>query len=341
MDLAIKKYTLNEGQQTALDYLVPFCLRENTDGYVKVLLNGYAGTGKTFTINRVVEAVRSVNRNINFGITAPTHKAVRVLKRHSELADALDFGTIHSFLGLKQVLELQKDNTYKVAYKPDFNPKNQRKIDGIDVLIVDESSMLPDELFGYIEDEQRSGYLRVIYMGDEKQIPPVGKKQATGETNAIPFLPARQQSHRIYVLNLTEPQRQAKESPIIMYSVAIREQSMRQKIDFEFTPEMTDHLELFSPKGQLERMRQIFREYFCTEAFEQDQDYAKVIAYRNDTVDYFNKEIRLLINNADTLPRIIEDEKLIMDEPLIEDKKVLLHTNEEVRTKNVTIDEVK
>src|SRR5579872_6489171 len=254
-----KKYTLNEGQQAALDWLVPFCLGDDMNEFTKVLLNGYAGTGKTFTINRVVEAVRQINPRINFGMTAPTHKAVKVLKRHSELHDMLDFGTIHSFLGLKQVLIQQRDGTYKEEYKPDFNPTGRRKVDGLNVIIIDESSMLPDDLFNYIEDEQRSSRLRVIYMGDERQIPPVGKKQATGEGNAIPFIPARQQSHRIYVINLTEPQRQAKESPIIMYSVAIREQADRQKIDFTFTPEMIDHLERFQPHGRLKEMQDIFR----------------------------------------------------------------------------------
>lgn len=341
LDLDLKeppKYILNEGQQVAQDWLVPFCLGEGEIN--KVLLNAFAGYGKTFTINRVIEAVRRINKNINFGMTAPTHKAVRVLKRHSELKKQLDFGTIHAFLGLKQVMTLQKDGHYKQEYKPDFLSGKQRKIDGIDVLVLDESSMLPDELFGFIEDEQRHSGLRVIYMGDSYQIPPVGKKQETGESNAIPFIPSRQMSHRIHMLTLNEPVRQAKESPIILYSVAIREQMNRQKIDFEFKEEYKEHLELIPPKGNLELMRSIFRQYFCTQQFQDDPDYVKVIAWKNDTVDYFNTEIRLLINNVDTLPRIINGEKLIMDAPLIDkEKKILLHNNDEVITENVEVSE--
>lgn len=341
LDLDLKeppKYILNEGQQVASDYLIPFCLGEGEQS--KVLLNAFAGYGKTFTINRVIEAVRKIDRNINFGMTAPTHKAVRVLKRHSELKKQLDFGTIHSFLGLKQVMTLQKDGHYKIEYKPDFLSGKQRKIDGIDVLIVDESSMLSDDLFHFIEDEQRNGRLRVIYMGDSYQIPPVGKKQETGESNAIPFIAARQNSHRIRMLTLNEPVRQAKESPIILYSVAIREQMNRQKIDFEFTEEMKEHLEHIPPRGNLELMRNIFRQYFCTQQFQDDPDYVKVIAWTNKSVDYFNTEIRLLINNVDILPRIINGEKLIMDEPLIDkEKKILLHNNDEVITENVEVSE--
>lgn len=339
-----RKYTLNEGQQVAFDWLVDFCLNNGKNGYRKVLLNGYAGTGKSFLINRVVEEVRRQWPSMNFGMTAPTHKAVRVLKRSSELRKQLDFGTIHSFLGLKEAIDYA---TGKVSYKPSYDSNRERKIDSIHVLIIDESSMLNDDLFEHIETEMRSnGSLLVIYMGDEKQIPPVGKKQSTGESNAIPFLSVRQQSHRIYVLSLTEPQRQAKESPIIMYSVAIREQSQRQKIAFDFTEEMREHLELIPPKttagvSNLPLLRQIFLQYFRTPEFEADQDYVKVIAWRNTTVDYFNKEIRLLLNDAVSLPRIIDNEKLIMDAPLIGDKKViLLHNNDEVVTRDVTLGEV-
>lgn len=335
-EITAPKFTLNEGQTIVYDYLVPFCTYRLKDGFRKVLLNGYAGTGKTFLINRVIEAVRHIEPNINFGMTAPTHKAVKVLRKTSELKDLLDFGTIHSFLGLKENI----DEKGKVSYKPDYNPNKERRIDGINVLIIDESSMLADDLFEHIEAEMRSrDDLLVIYMGDEKQIPPVGKKAETGEPNAIPFIEARQKAHKIKVVSLTEPQRQVKESPIIMYSVAIREQHLRQKVDFDFKEEYAHALERVTPYKNLDGIRAILRQYFCTEEFEQDTDYAKVIAWRNDTVNYFNREIRLLINNAETLPRIIDNEKLIMDEPLIIKRKIIIPNNEEVRSANVGIDE--
>lgn len=347
-----KTYTLNQGQQEALDWLVPFCLGEDIDGYRKVLLDGFAGTGKTFTINRVVEEVKAAAKRlgfkVNFGMTAPTHKAVKVLKKYSGLADELDFSTLHSFLGLKETMIEQKDGSWKPEYRPDFDRSinRPRKVDGIDVLIIDESSMLQDELFNFVEDEMRSNYgLRVIYMGDSKQIPPVGKKEATGEMTAIPFNQARQKSHHIKVLNLTEPQRQAVDSPIIMYSVAIREAGDSQSIDYEFKEEHKDYIERMIPKGNMERMREIFLQYFDTEEFNADPDHAKVITYTNKNVAWANKEIRLLINKATELPKIIENEKLIMDEPLMEQKKgeknksIAIAKNSDVMATDVVIEE--
>lgn len=346
-----KTYTLNKGQQIASDWLVPFCLGEEV-GYRKALLNGYAGTGKTFVMNRVVETVLDIAKKsgfqIKFGMTAPTHKAVKVLKKTSELADTLDFGTIHSFLGLKETMTEQKDGTYKIEYKPDFDRSmnRPRKVDGVHVLIIDESSMLQDELFEFIEDEMRSNpNLRVIYMGDEKQIPPVGKKKETGEANAIPFLEARQKAHKIFPLHLTEPQRQAADSPIIMYSVAIREAGDSQNIDYDFKEEDKEHIERMHPKGNMARMREIFLEYFDTEEFQKDPDHAKVVTYTNKTADWANREIRLLINKVDTLPKIIENEKLIMDEPLMQKAKgektasVVIAKNTDIMAVDVQVDQ--
>lgn len=322
-------YILNEGQQIARDWLVDFVFGKHD--YRMALLSGHAGTGKTFAINRVVEKVRETHPHINFGMTAPTHKAVRVLKKHSDLRDLLDFGTIHSFLGLKQVINAKGE----VEYKPEFNKNFERRIDGISILIVDESSMLDDKLFEFLMTELRSNKrLRIIFMGDEKQIPPVGKKQETGESNAIPFLSHRQKSHNIYVLVLTEPQRQAKGSQIIGYATAIREQHLHQKITYDF-PDSKEELEVLTTS--LDVLREIFKQYFCTEDFRQDADYVKVIAWRNDTVDYFNREIRLLIHNATTLPRIINEECLIMDAPLLRDREIVFTNNEEITTSEVKV----
>lgn len=161
-EIITSSYKLNLGQQESFDWLVKFCMSQQEER--KVVLEGWAGTGKSFLINRVVEEVRQRDPGSSFGMTAPTHKAVRVLKRSSELKDDLDFGTIHSFLGLKEKIDT---TTGKVTYEPEYLGGKPRRIDGIKVLIVDEGSMLGDELFEHIEVELRSNrHLRIIYMGE-------------------------------------------------------------------------------------------------------------------------------------------------------------------------------
>lgn len=333
-------YQLNEGQQAAFDWLLKFCLRK-TD-FRKALLTGYAGTGKTFLINRVIEQVRTILPDLRFGMTAPTHKAVKALKKGSELKHLLTFGTIHSFLALKEVI----NEKGKVEFKPDFNPDRERKIDQIHILIVDESSMLQDELFEYIENEQRSNpYLLVIYMGDPLQIPPIRndeEKKAEAKLanlrDAIPFIPAQQQSRRIHVLSLTEPQRQSADSPIIMYAHEIRRQAKNAGIEFDFKDEYKHALELV-PRSKAQ-LRSIFGAFFMTPQFEADPDYFKVICWRNETIDYFNNEIRLLMHNATELPKYLLGEKLIMGAPLVKGDKVIIANSDEVVITSLEIKEV-
>lgn len=332
-------FTLNAGQQAALDWLYPFSIGKQP--VKRALLEGFAGTGKTFTINRVVEKVLDLHPHINFGMTAPTHKAVRQLYKHSEIREKLRFGTIHSFLGLKSKLVDDPNNKGRMieTFVPDPEMVGQRRIDGINVLIVDEASMLSDELYDHIDDVVRSGRVRVIFMGDGKQIPPV-REAKMKQGDAIPFVAAQRQSRQIHLLQLTEIVRQGAGNPIIEYSVAIREQYDRQQVQHEYSHTEDTGVEVF-PRD-LETFRSLVRKYFCTPQFALDPDYCKVIAWRNDTVDYFNREIRLLINNAETLPRLIKGDKLILDKPYIgtlldqdlvakrKSNKIILPNNEEL-----------
>lgn len=320
----------NDGQQTAIDWLIEFC--QGKQPFKRTLLEGYAGTGKTWTINRVVEALFKIDRRISFGMTAPTHKAVRQLYRHSELKDSLDFGTIHSFLGLKIKLipNPKKRNEQIESFVPDPEVRGGRKIDQISVLILDEASMLSDELYEYIDDVIRSTNLRVIFMGDGLQIPPVGKKDEKGATvDAIPFVPSQRESRKIHLLRLSEIVRQGAGNPIIEYSAAIREQHMYQSIKWENPQEEPGETGVESLPRDITVLRNLFTKLFCGPEFEEDPDYAKVVCWRNSTTDYFNKEIRLLINKAETLPKIIPGDKLVLSKPYFIGK-TMLPNNEEL-----------
>src|SRR3989442_625001 len=68
------------------------------------LLTGYSGTGKSFLTTKIIEELLFKNKSIKIAITAPTNKAVRVLKNLStisELHSQVEFNTLHSLLGLK------------------------------------------------------------------------------------------------------------------------------------------------------------------------------------------------------------------------------------------------
>jgi len=131
--------------------------------------SGCAGTGKTFTLRAIIDALPDVSTYI----TATTGIAASLLPRGT---------TLHSFAGIghgegpqEMILKKVKQNQ-KVA----TSWKNAK------TLIIDEVSMLSKELFellDYIARELRHkktvpfGGIQVICCGDFFQLPPVSRKQ--------------------------------------------------------------------------------------------------------------------------------------------------------------------
>ena len=139
------------------------------DDYRRIfLLNGYAGTGKTTIISAFVAALKELG--IKTILLAPTGRAAKVLSHYSR-AEAL---TIH-----KRIYRERSLADYESKFSLDYNKEKGA------VFIVDEASMLSnssnDETFGsgdLLEDlvtYVRSGKeCRLILVGDDAQLPPVG-----------------------------------------------------------------------------------------------------------------------------------------------------------------------
>lgn len=134
-----------------------------------ILLTGAAGTGKSYTIAHILKWSRSNRKNI--GITAATGLA------------ALNIGgkTVHSFLGIglaKIPVEIVANKT-KFKNKPLYN-----QLSKLDILIIDEISMIDSDLLTYIseylsiikDDPRVFGGVQVIACGDFCQLPPIGNQ---------------------------------------------------------------------------------------------------------------------------------------------------------------------
>lgn len=150
---------LNQGQQTALTSLHQFV--KSGDNFH--LIEGPAGTGKTFMMKQFAEEHRS-----RLLFTAPTNKATKVLR------DALtsqtyrpETRTIYSALGLK----LEANGEVKELSHPE-DPLDLTKFSAV---VVDEASMVNVMLHSYIERVAETQGLKVIWMGDPFQLPPVGE----------------------------------------------------------------------------------------------------------------------------------------------------------------------
>lgn len=324
---------LNEDQQKAHDVLVDYIMGRNKE-FAMWVLEGYAGTGKSFTLAHIVGTVRKQSggeelfsgSSKRIAMSAPTHKAVRVMKKFAKGFPGVGFATVHSLLGLKESI----DNNGKVKFVQDKDP-GKIKIEGYDVLFLDETSMLSDELFALLIPYVRRG-LRLIFVGDPVQIPPVN------HMDAKPLIEAERAKHGIGIIRLEKIVRQALDNPILTYATRIRK-GYQTTAEFDVT---TNTIKDSNPLTGIvhiaetdeERIHDIVGRYFNCKEFRQDADFMKVICWRNATVDSFNRLIRRHIykEHGPDLPFIMVGEKLIIDAPVIlpGSQRILLANNEEI-----------
>lgn len=340
--MATQAPAMTDEQAVAHGTLLKFITGEDKT-YTMMTFTGYAGTGKTFTLVQLVASLRTLNNsgggmfgdhNYRIAMSAPTHKAVRVMKKFARGMAGVTFATIHSLLGLKEVIDHNGKQKFEVSKDPD-----QIRITQFNVLFIDEVSMLADELFKLVRDHAARSGLKVIFVGDPKQIPPVN------HLDAIPLIPAQRSVYKIGLVSLETIMRQSMDNPILALATRIRKaEKTTENFQVEqHTIQTADMLE--EPKGIITPastdeagIRIIFNAHFDCEKFRQDADHMKVICWRNATVDAFNKIIRgqlyanvPLPEGITILPFIMVGEKLIVDKPVIlENNKVLLTTNEEI-----------
>jgi exodeoxyribonuclease-5 len=312
---------LNEDQSESFEKLRDYISSSSDDIYV---LKGWAGTGKTFTISVLVRYVLEVmypNKKYKIAVTGPTNKSVRVIRKTSGIKHPrVIFQTIHKLLGLTERITLDGKQEF-------VNQGTPPQIDSVRLLIIDEVSMLNDDLFEMILEYR--GKTKIICMGDPAQIPPVGRP------DCIPFREELYDKYRIHPLQLRTIMRQNKGNPIIDISVKIRQniESRRNPVEPVTTKlENDEGVEFLNLNEKETRLNfpSFLERYFKTKKFENNSEYAKIIAWRNKTVASMNQIVRRVIFGEDKIKsKILIGEKLIANSPIIEGEFVLFNTNDE------------
>lgn len=138
-------------------------------------LKGPAGTGKTFLSKIIVKKLLEMNFNV--AVVAPTHQAVKVIKNTIGIKDnnKLSFASLHSFLGLKP--GKIDPTTGERKFVKEQNKKRRSEISSqkFDICILDESSMVSQELFNFLKEEMYLSHRikSFLFIGDEFQLLPV------------------------------------------------------------------------------------------------------------------------------------------------------------------------
>lgn len=314
---------LNNDQRAAFFKLRNFIMSPEDSIFV---LKGYAGTGKTFLVQRLVEFIRKIDPYGQIALTAPTNKAVRVLMRGTKLqAKNVAYITVHSLLGLKETIDAEGNITFT------RDNRNKNTIIDISYLIIDELSMLDDKLYNDIYNYHRET-VRIIMMGDPAQIPPVGA------SDCIPFRKDAKNAYKIREATLKEIMRQTHGNPIIEASFGVRENISSKNLPVLQTKLNKDQqgVVVLDAKDPMikPKMQELLKEYFDCDSFKADPDYAKVIAWRNTTVGYFNTMIRAILYGEDAA-QIVNGEKLIVSKPILIKDRAMLNTSEELVVNSV------
>lgn len=174
---------LTSDQQAAIEGILEDIRKPNATP----VLCGYAGTGKTVTTAALVSRLTDLGKRVV--VATPTHKARSQVERALDNYGAHGFEavTVARLLGLKQVRDR---DTGKEMFRPDPSGKNMLnkedewddeekemiKLRQIDIVIVDETSMLSSELYDLLLQELQNR--PVVFVGDDRQLLPVGEDQA-------------------------------------------------------------------------------------------------------------------------------------------------------------------
>jgi exodeoxyribonuclease V len=167
-------YSLSATQVHAVNSVL-FLLDDKEEG----VLTGPAGTGKSCVTAAIILAACYEGHNVE--IAAPTHKAANVLggllapfitleEREVLRAAVPTPRTLHSLLNLKPGANQEGQPQRFVQTRPP-------DLSEVDLLIVDECSMVGAELYRYTTEAAKRSKTALLWVGDPSQLNPVNEKR--------------------------------------------------------------------------------------------------------------------------------------------------------------------
>ncbi len=299
-----KFITLNTQQNEALDSMKKWLALKGKDFFYT--LSGYAGTGKTTLTYELLRLFRTDNRWADVAVSAPTHKAKKVISR----ATGEDAYTIQKLLGLRPNTELENFD----INNPQFEEMAEKKIAGVSLLIIDEASMLNASLFDLIVEEAKAHRVKVLFMGDSAQLPPVN------EAISRVFTRVDMRSE------LTKVERQSDDNPLMSVYDKIRSNIASPKDLFEHETKVNSKGEGIHFMDNQEEFENYVLPMFQYDQYKKDPDFIKLITYSNASVRAWNQRIRESIYGK-SAPSIIEGEVLFAYNTIAIDRTDILIEN--------------
>ena len=231
-------------------------------------LLGYAGTGKSFSVVRLLKNFAEERPVL---LTAPTNKAAAVLRAMAdELGGKSKATTIHKVLGLRPEVDTDRGRCVLRSVKAPDVP------DGA-LIVIDECSMVDSTLLRFILKGAQDANAQILFVGDPAQLPPVF--EAESPSFCGDGVTAR----------LTEIVRQQADHPILGMTQKIRDAMTGAQVPTFQTHHGHSgsliHLDAADFETELlARMR--------SADYQQNPDYCRVLCWTNGRSESYNRIVR-------------------------------------------------
>lgn len=285
---------LSDEQQHAVDSVMEFVDDDpKWEGKFALTLSGSAGTGKTMTTRAIVIMLKK--KNVRFALSAPTHKAKLVLSRYA----GVEADTMHSLFGLSPDMNVEDFDWKNVKFNleerareimreslfgiPEDNTKGKKRKDKRfrlpvrGLLIIDECSMINDNFFSFIQKMSMMCKVKVLFVGDEKQLQPV-----KAESKSKCFY-----ANDVGQLRLTSIFRQDGESALVPLLATLRDNPI-----FHFDTRESERGSVYSWTDTKARIVKPYVDMLRIAMPKMDTSVGKIICYTNAGVDMYNKNVR-------------------------------------------------
>lgn len=267
---------LTDDQTYALHELLAFLNDSGSKAANIALLQGGPGTGKTYLLKKLLDEYKF--RAI---VTAPTNKATKVLKEMLTTPDYIPQAmTTFSLLGLS----MSANGEVKEIVAPEESVDLSR----FHLVVVDEASMVSSVLLNHLLEAVDSVNLKLLFIGDNLQLPPVGEAQSPAwklmrqlEEDKIPHLNlqlTQVMRHDGNILEVVRQVRVAANSPYAFKLPFLNDFKPGSVLDVKVVPQVTFAAMITEDA--------LIPDYFT------DKSKVKVIAWRNLKVAAFNEIVK-------------------------------------------------
>lgn len=247
-------------------------------------LSGYAGTGKTSLMEIIAKKGRKQHRPVVF--CATTNKAAAVLNERVSKA-GFKAATLNKVFGISVEVDSNSStynarNLVNVLKDADITPGT--------TVVIDEASMINEENYGILNNIAKRNSLKIIYVGDEAQLAPVGEDKISkvfrnGDGK---------------VIRLTQVER-TDDNAILKEATDLRNGNPLSGIS-SFN-DKGEGVAYISPNHQ-DEINNVVANY--VKGLKHDPNYFRILAFTNKAVSAYNNQVRELLGYTSPSPNVGE-----------------------------------